>query len=188
MRKFAPTLASPLAAPPATSSYWVWPGFLLAGAYPGDADPAKHAQKVEALVNAGIRIFVNLMEEHETNYSGEPFAPYQGLAGQFWPEVVCVRHPIRDLAVPTVPQMADILDAIDDAVEVGKPVYVHCWGGVGRTGTVVGCWLLRHHLAEPPDVLDVLMQLRRQDQERRHRSSPETGEQRQFVQQWRVMS
>ena len=23
-------------------------------------------------------------------------------------------------------------------------VYVHCWGGVGRTGTVVGCWLVRH--------------------------------------------
>ena len=25
-----------------------------------------------------------------------------------------------------------------------EPVYVHCWGGIGRTGTVVGCWLVRH--------------------------------------------
>ena len=23
---------------------------------------------------------------------------------------------------------------------------MHCWGGVGRTGTVVGCWLVRHGL------------------------------------------
>ena len=23
-------------------------------------------------------------------------------------------------------------------------MYLHCWGGVGRTGTVVGCWLVRH--------------------------------------------
>ena len=25
----------------------------------------------------------------------------------------------------------------------GRKVYVHCWGGVGRTGTVVGCYLVR---------------------------------------------
>ena len=48
----------------------------------------------------------------------------------------------------------------------------------------VGCWLLRHGLAEPSDVLDVLMRLRQQDQERRHRMSPETGEQQKFVRQW----
>ena len=23
-------------------------------------------------------------------------------------------------------------------------VYVHCWGGIGRTGTTVGCWFVRH--------------------------------------------
>ena len=40
--------------------------------------------------------------------------------------------------------MASILDAIDAALDGGKTVYVHCWGGVGRTGTVVGCWLVRH--------------------------------------------
>ena len=34
--------------------------------------------------------------------------------------------------------------AIDEAMSAGKAVYVHCWGGVGRTGTVVGCWLVRH--------------------------------------------
>ena len=40
--------------------------------------------------------------------------------------------------------MSDILDAIDAALRDGKTVYVHCWGGVGRTGTVIGCWLVRH--------------------------------------------
>ena len=41
-------------------------------------------------------------------------------------------------------QTAGILDAIDKALEDGKNVYVHCWGGIGRDGTVVGCWLVRH--------------------------------------------
>ena len=80
--------------------------------------------------------------------------------------------------------MATILDAIGDSLDAGEPTYVHCWGGVGRTGTVIGCWLLRHGLAEPSNVLDVLMRLRQQDQERRYRMSPETEGQQRFVKQW----
>ena len=37
-----------------------------------------------------------------------------------------------------------ILDLVDDALGRDEPVYVHCFGGIGRTGTVVGCWLVRH--------------------------------------------
>jgi protein-tyrosine phosphatase len=81
--------------------------------------------------------------------------------------------------------MVAILDAIDASMKLNRPVYVHCWGGVGRTGTVIGCWLLRHGLAKPATVLDVLMRIRRQDRERRHRMSPETSQQQRFVKQWR---
>jgi protein-tyrosine phosphatase len=178
------TLASPTSTPPTKSSYWVVPGLLLAGGYPGDRNSAQHRRKIQAIVDAGIRTFVNLMEEGETNHVGEPFAPYQDLARQMCSEVVCVRYPIPDLTVPMMSQTASILDAIDDALETAKPVYVHCWGGVGRTGMIIGCWLLRHGLADPSNVLDVLMRIRQQDQERRHRMSPETPEQREFIQQW----
>jgi hypothetical protein len=173
--------ATQTSVPPTSSSYWVVPGTLLAGAYPGDPEPDQHLQKVRALVGAGIRTFVNLMEEGETDHAHKPFVPYEDLAVRLCPEVTCVRHPIRNLSVPSAADMIAILDAIDGSLNAGKPVYVHCWGGVGRTGTVVGCWLLRHRLAEPSDVLDVLMRLRRHDQERSNRMSPETGEQQTFV-------
>ena len=42
--------------------------------------------------------------------------------------------------------MTRILDDVDAALADGGAVYVHCWGGIGRTGTVVGCWLVRHGL------------------------------------------
>lgn len=176
-------LAPSTSSPPTSSSYWVVSGLLLAGGYPGALDPDEHCSKIQDLVDAGIRTFVNLMEENETNQVGDPFVPYHDLAQQLCPDVTCVRHPIQDLSVPKPSEMVSILDAIDATIRNGKPVYVHCWGGVGRTGTVIGCWLLRHKLAEPSDYLDVLMRLRQQDRERRHRMSPETAEQQKFVRQ-----
>jgi protein-tyrosine phosphatase len=177
-------LASSASVPPTSFCYWVVPDLLLAGAYPGNPDPVEHRQKVQSLVAAGIRVFVNLMEKDETNYAGEAFVPYQDLAQQFCPEVECVRHPIHDLSVPTTAEMRTILDAVDSAINNGNAAYVHCWGGVGRTGTVVGCWLMRHRLAEPSNVLDVLMQIRQQDGKSRQRMSPETAPQQRFVKSW----
>jgi protein-tyrosine phosphatase len=75
------------------------------------------------------------------------------------------------------------LDTIDAARNGG--VYVHCWGGVGRTGTVVGCWLLRHGMATPDNVIETIRLLRRADPVRGHRPSPETPEQRRFILDWR---
>jgi protein tyrosine/serine phosphatase len=178
------SLAASDATPPTSSSYWVVPRLLLAGAYPSDPDPDEHQAKLHALLDAGIRTFVNLMEEDETNYAGEPFVPYQDQAKQLCPDVRCYRHAIRDLSAPTPALMTAILDAIDVALVADSPVYVHCWGGVGRTGTVIGCWLLRHGHATPGNGLDLLMGLRKQDRERRHRMSPESAQQQRFVKHW----
>ena len=39
------------------------------------------------------------------------------------------------MSIPSSPeQTAATLDAIDSAMDDCKTVYVHCWGGVGRTG------------------------------------------------------
>ncbi len=49
--------------------------------------------------------------------------------------------PIPDFGVPSDDQVRQALAWLDDAVERGIPVAVHCLGGRGRTGTVVACWL-----------------------------------------------
>jgi len=61
---------------------------------------------------------------------------------------------------------------------------VHCWGGSGRTGTVVGCWLLEVGLATHANVLETVQRLRIGDLDGGHKPSPQTREQADFILNW----
>lgn len=172
---------------PFPRSYWVVPGRLLAGYYPGAADEAAARQKLAALLDCGIRVVLNLMEPGETDWCGQPFSPYtpllDALAAERGVEVQCLRLPIRDAGVPSPEEMRAILDAIDTTLAADLPVYVHCWGGKGRTGTVIGCYLARHGIAVGDAALREIQRLRRHEARASERS-PETEEQRRFVREW----
>ncbi|MBL0174797.1 MAG: dual specificity protein phosphatase family protein [Ignavibacteria bacterium] len=182
-------MASKYPPAPFVRSWWVEPNTLLAGFFPGDHDDRAAQEKLSALLDCGVTTFVNLMEPDEVNNNGERFRSYapmlQELAAQRGLHAECVRFPIRDMGIPDVEMMIRILDAMDDAASRGKTVYVHCWGGVGRTGTVVGCWLARHGIAVGKDALERIEALRRaQHQQIFWMPSPQTAEQREFVQWW----
>jgi len=80
--------------------------------------------------------------------------------------------------------MIEILNRIDTSLSEQKIVYIHCWGGVGRTGTVVGCYLMRHEIANEKDVLSQIKFLK-SFSSLAHRESPETNEQKNFVLNWK---
>ena len=176
---------------PFPRSYWVIPGKLLAGFYPGSKDPKEATAKLTALINAGIRHVINLMEPDERDLTGHRFVPYddvmESIAAKMRISVTFDQLPIKDLSVPTERHMTRILNQIDLCIKHGKPVYVHCLGGIGRTGTVVGCYLVRHGLATGKNVLDMIRDLRK-DTEDSDRQSPETREQREMVVGWGIGS
>ena len=173
---------------PFDRSYWVIPGMFLAGAFPGAKDPLDRDAKIEGLLDGGIRTIINLMELDETNHDDRPFEDYQERVSRIATSkgivVNCRRFPIVDLNVPSVVHMQSILDAVTSSVAEERPVYVHCWGGIGRTGTVVGCFLMQNGLACSENVLQVIADLRKHDSAN-HRSSPETKQQENFVKTWR---
>jgi len=155
---YVPAMSAPL-------HYRVADG-LLAGAYPGT--PAA----VDALESAGVTVFVDLTHPSDPLDAYTPF-----LVG-----ARRVADPIPDMGTPTEGQVIRILDAVDEIRADGGAVYVHCWGGVGRTGTVIGCWLVRHGL-DGGDAVARIAGLRAGLPGAR--PSPETAAQVAFIRGWR---
>jgi len=175
----------PLAAvPPPPGTYWVEPERLLAGAYPGHVDPAYAEARVAGLLELGIDWFLDLTWPGELPaYRHLLPRPYE--AGRP-PPVGYSRRPIRDHDLPrSALQMAEILDELDEALAAGHRVYAHCRAGIGRTGTVIGCHLVRR-LGSGAAALEALDRLwRAAGRNRDFARTPETDAQVAYVRDWR---
>ena len=171
---------------PIPNSYWIKQGRFAAGEYPGAAAYGDADIRLKLLMEAGINHFIDLTEPHE-------LGSYVGLARQYAAElgatVAWERHPIRDASIPRAPErMTGILDAIDHALSEGESVYVHCWGGIGRTGTAIGCWLVRRGLSGDEALRRVAEWWRGAAIVCFAPLSPETAEQTTYVRHWREIS
>ena len=169
---------------PFPQSYWLKEKILCGGQYPGDVDPEICRQKLQGLLDCGIRRVLSLIEQSETGAGGVPFAPYAphltAMAAERGVTVEFLRIGVRDASCPTPETMNRILDALDAAVTENVPLYFHCWGGHGRTGTTAACYLIRHG-AEPEDAMQQILRLR-EGLPKSH--DPFEGDQAAFVRQW----
>jgi ADP-ribosylglycohydrolase len=143
-------------------------------------------ERLGRLLGAGVTYFIDLTEPGElTPY--EQFLPRESGPGRTG--VLYARKPIRDHAVPDVrDHMAEILAYLDRALAAGHCVYVHCRAGVGRTGTVLGCYFVNRGM-EPEAALQHLNERWRANERSLFwPTTPETEEQVDFVRNWRAAS
>jgi hypothetical protein len=167
--------------PPALS-YWVIPGRFLAGCNPygmGSTD------LLLEILNLGIDAFISLQAVGEKGLYGikEYDDVLKRMAGTLQRKVSFLRRPIPDAAVCSAEEMSEILDTLDSLLVQGRNLYLHCWAGNGRTGLVVGCWLVRHGL-DGEDALKKIMSLRENDKVLAEYRSPETAAQFDMVMRW----
>jgi len=102
---------------------WVAPG-VLGCAYP------RTERALAALSGSGVRLLVNL---HERSHDPARLGCH-GLEE--------VHLPVKDFATPSPCQVERGVDVIINALATSEAVAVHCGGGLGRTGTMLACYLV----------------------------------------------
>lgn len=131
---------------PHGNTYWLWAGHVLAGEHPAKEGEAALLERLQLMAQIGITHFIDLTSPND------PLKAYWPLGG-----AIRINHPIADFGVPSVAQMNGILHSIDEALQNGGKVYVHCRAGIGRTGTVAATWLANQGMTSQA-ALDLLLQ------------------------------
>jgi Dual specificity phosphatase, catalytic domain len=181
---------------PHDACYYVSPN-LLAGEYPTikRRSPDDDAELDAAYLDLGIYHFVDLTRPGEKEPYDDILRQQAIQRGIPLEKIRYHRFPIPDFGIPaSVDQMKQILDEIDQVTTTNNnnngnnKVYVHCRGGIGRTGTVIGCHFVRRHGWSGEEALqrvNALFQTYSSRSAERSWSSPETPEQMDFVRNWK---
>ena len=104
-------------------------------------------------------------------------------------ELEFLHCPITDLSVPRMEQLDRLVEEISGRLENGDAMYLHCWGGRGRAGTVGACVLGRMYGLSAEEALERVQRAFATRDDRWEegelagsiRASPETAEQIQLV-------
>jgi len=165
---------------PIQNTYWVIPDRFRAGEHPaiGSTDATK--LKLRWLMGQGINYIVDLTESGEADIDYPVFI--QNEASSLKIQISYQRFPIQDWHTPSQEKMVEILDNIDGALSEGKNIYLHCYGGLGRTGITVGCYLVRH--GSPGNESLYMIMTLRSEIPGTQKLSPETTAQRKMVMEW----
>ncbi len=149
--------------PPYSGSYWVIPGTLLAGEFPGGSDETLLDERLGALLDAGIHSVINLLPEEEEldHEDGIHYVPYED----------------------RLEQLGEARGLIDGR---NSPTLVHCSNGAGRTGMVIGCYLARHGIAKGKAGLERIRDLRAACDDLAGTKSPESMVEEKFVLRWKT--
>jgi predicted protein tyrosine phosphatase len=164
--------------------YPVEEGKLYGGEYPGHREREVAKTRLRCLITLGISTFVDLTAP------ADRMTPYEKLLKELEEELgMPLRRfslPLDDMAVPeSAETMQAILISIRESSQRAPAVYVHCWGGIGRTGTVVGCWL-RECGYDPETALARVQHLyaSHMPKARIHPESPQTPAQKDYIRNW----
>lgn len=155
---------------PGTVSLTFAPGKRGTGKYADGTwarDLTKDLDRLVTTYQTGL--LVCLLEDHELRALKIP-----ALIEEARKRMAVLRRPIPDGGVlPSVAPVQHLVVAIERAASAGTNVVIHCRGGLGRAGTIGGCYL--KHLGHSDD--EVFAALRK----RHHTSCPENEAQRAFI-------
>ena len=161
--------------------YWIKPQILLAGGRPLLSNSSNELVRLDSLVKLGIRSFIDLTSKNEfSSYSKE----LECLSEKHKVKLVYSRFPIFDMAIPSIIEANEIVKLILENEKIVQPTYIHCKAGIGRTGTIIGCYLIETGIPRN-GVFDKISELR-QNVSTKNYSSPYQVRQKKFILSWKL--
>ena len=122
---------------------WLIEGKLAGSAIPTSKDEIKWMQE------EGVKSIVTIREEP---------------LDEDWTAGMNYLHVLSDdMGVPSFDDLKSSVDYIDKRIQNKEPVMVHCLAGLGRTGTILACYLIKY---EKMSAIDAIQHVR----EKRHGS------------------
>lgn len=126
---------------------WLEEGVLAGSAMPGYFGLATLEDDLRDAHEEGVRTIISLTEE------GFDAALVQEEGFRYF------HIPIIDHTPPSLDQMRRFVQIVSAEREIGSPVLAHCFAGIGRTGTMLGAWLVAKGIP-PIEAIRQVRQLR----------------------------
>lgn len=122
------------------TSNWLLDGQLMCGGYPENED------QLRSILKAGVDVFICLQDDRQIKEKSLPDyrVMVKGIVETEWEidqEVSFYKFPIKDGKIAKDIGVFKLCHIILDLVCRGKVIYMHCWGGHGRVGTISSCLL-----------------------------------------------
>lgn len=86
--------------------------------------------EIDWILKQGVKSIVTMTED--------------SLPGSWVTNVKYLHVPTEDYSAPDMEQIDQAVEFIQNRIESNEPVMVHCAAGIGRTGTILACYLVKY--------------------------------------------